>query len=234
MGLFDVIGPVMVGPSSLHTAGAVRLGNFARLLLHGEPTEAEIGLHGSFAATGAGHGTELAILAGIMGLAPDDEGIPRARELAARRGLRASFHEEDLGDVHPNSVRIVLRLPASGIIPGEWIATEVCGSSVGGGEILIWRTDGFAVELSGRLPTLLLVYPDHPGVVAVVSGALAAQGLNIAEMKVHRRARGGEALMTVALDQEPTADVVSHLAQLPDMLRVRFVPGLEGGGADGR
>lgn len=230
MGLFDVIGPVMVGPSSSHTAGAVRLGNFARSLLHGEPAVAEIGLHGSFAATGAGHGTELAITAGIMGLAPDDEMIPHAKDLAERRGLRVVFQAEDLGDVHPNSARIALRAPADGL--SSRTATEVRGSSVGGGEILIWRIDGFAVELTGKLPTLLLVYPDHPGVVAMVSGVLSAEGLNIAEMKVHRRARGGEALMTVALDQEPPARVIARLEGLSDITRVRFIPGLEGGGTN--
>ncbi len=226
MGIFDVIGPVMVGPSSSHTAGAVRLGNFARLVLGSEPCRALIGLHGSLAATGEGHGTHLAILAGILGLAPDDERIPRAREIAAERGLEYSYLAVDLGEVHPNSARITLR----GMEMGG-VETTVYGSSVGGGEIRIWRIDEFDVDLEGRYPTLLLTYPDHPGVVAAVSSVLAGQALNIAEMKVHRTARGGRALMAVELDQAPGDDVIRALRRLPEMAGVRFVPSLGGGGA---
>ncbi|MGE5527716.1 MAG: serine dehydratase beta chain [Patescibacteria group bacterium] len=155
MGLLDIIGPVMIGPSSSHTAGAVRLGNFARLVLGDEPRRAEIGLHGSFAATGHGHGTHLAILSGIMGLALDDERIPRAKDLAGESGLEYSLASADLGDVHPNSACMMLY----GRNPER--KADVCGSSVGGGEIRIWRLDGFEVDLEGRYPTVVLVHADH-------------------------------------------------------------------------
>ena len=222
LGLFDVIGPVMVGPSSSHTAGAVRLGNFARLVLGGEPRLALIGLHGSLAATGEGHGTHLAILAGIMGLTPDDERIPQARDLAEARGLEYSFSQVDLGEVHPNSARLTLRGREMG-----GVETTVCGSSVGGGAVRIWRLDEFEVDLAGRYPTLLLIYPDHPGVVAAVSGLLADRSFNIAEMKVHRTTRGGRALMALELDQAPDEETIGALRGLPDMAGVRFIPDLE-------
>ena len=127
MGIFDILGPVMVGPSSSHTAGAVRLGLFARALLGGLPRRAELALHGSFAATGEGHGTHLALLAGLLGLQPDDERIPEARALAESESLEARFTTVDLGEVHPNSVRFTLE--------GQTGALTLNGSSVGGGRI---------------------------------------------------------------------------------------------------
>ena len=222
MGIFEIIGPVMVGPSSSHTAGAVRIGEFARKLLGDEPAVAVIGLHGSFAATGEGHGTPLALLAGLLGLDPDDEGIPAAREIALERGLDFRFEDVDLGDVHPNSVR--LRLEAEGA------ALEVSASSVGGGRIQVWDIDGFQVDLDGAYPTVLLAYPDRPGAVAQVSTLLSLEGMNIASLKAHRTSRGGQALMEVQLDHTPTAGVLNALRHLPHMDQVRFVPRLGFGG----
>ncbi len=222
MGIFDIIGPVMVGPSSSHTAGAVRIGAFARMLLGTTPSSAVIQLHGSFAATGEGHGTPLALLAGLLGLAPDDERIPTAEALAGQKGLVYRFEPVDLGDVHPNSVR--LRLEASGTV------LELCASSVGGGRILVWNIDGFEVELDGEYPTILLAYPDRPGAVAIVSAILANAALNIATIKTHRNIRGGQALMTVELDAEPPASVLESLRCLPQFKQVRFLPGLGFGG----
>ena len=154
-GIFDIIGPVMVGPSSSHTAGAVRLGLFARRLHGAGPARVEIGLHGSFAATGDGHGTPLALLAGVMGLAPDDGRIPQAKELASQHGLSYAFSAVDLGEVHPNSVRI--RLSSATGLPDE--RTEICGSSTGGGEIQIWRIDDFRVDFARRIPHASHVIP---------------------------------------------------------------------------
>ena len=157
MGIFDVIGPVMVGPSSSHTAGAARIGLFARRLLGEDPVRAEISLHGSFAATGEGHGTPLALLAGLLGMTPDDERIPVSAELALEHGLDYHFETFDMGDVHPNSVQLRLT--------GKGTSLELCASSIGGGRIKIWNIDGFAVNLDGEYPTLLLIYPDRPGAV---------------------------------------------------------------------
>lgn len=223
MGIFDIIGPVMVGPSSSHTAGAVRIGAFARLVLGAEPARALIQLHGSFAATGEGHGTPLALLAGLLGLAPDDERIPAAEALAAERGLDYRFEEADLGDtVHPNSVRLALEAQGTSL--------ELSASSVGGGRIAVFDIDGFEVDLEGVYPTILLTYPDRPGAVAVVSAILANATLNIASIKAHRNARGGEALMAVELDVAPPAHVLEALRCLPQFEQVRFIPSLGFGG----
>jgi L-serine dehydratase len=222
MGIFDVIGPVMVGPSSSHTAGAARIGLFARRLLGAEPVRAEIGLHGSFAATGEGHGTPLALLAGLLGLEPDDERIPHSDTLAAERGLDYQFETLDLGEVHPNSVQ--LRLTATER------SLAICASSVGGGRIKVWDIDGFKVNLDGEYPTLLLVYPDRPGAVAVVSAILANAAINIATIKAHRTERGGQALMAVQLDEIPPTGVLDSLRHLPHFEQVRFIPALGFGG----
>jgi L-serine dehydratase len=222
LGIFDIIGPVMVGPSSSHTAGAVRIGAFARLLLGTAPVRALIRLHGSFAATGEGHGTPLALLAGLMGLAPDDERIPQAEALAAERGLDYRFETADLGEVHPNSVALRLEAPGA--------ALDLAASSVGGGRITVFAVDGFGVDLDGQYPTILLTYPDRPGAVAVVSALLANAALNIATIKAHRDARGGQALMTVELDTAPPASVLEALRCLPQFQQVRFIPALGFGG----
>lgn len=222
MGIFDVIGPVMVGPSSSHTAGAARIGLFARRLLGTQPVHAEIGLHGSFAATGEGHGTPLALLAGLLGLEPDDERIPHSDALAAERGLAYRFETLDLGEVHPNSVHLRLTGPDTTL--------EIAASSVGGGRIKVWDIDGFKVNLDGEYPTLLLAYPDRPGAVAVVSAILANAAINIATLKAHRTERGGQALMAVQLDEVPPTGVFDSLRHLPHFEQVRFIPALGFGG----
>lgn len=222
MGIFDIIGPVMVGPSSSHTAGAVRIGLFARRLLGTAPDHAVIGLHGSMAATGEGHGTHLALLAGLLGWTPDDERIPDAARLAAEQNLDFRFEEEDLGEVHPNSVHISLTSGSAQL--------DLCGSSVGGARIDIWRIDGFATSLDGEFPTLLFVYPDRAGSVAMVSAILASAAINIAHMKVHRTERGGQALMAVQLDETPTEELVDSMRHLPHFEQVRFIPALGFGG----
>lgn len=206
----------MVGPSSSHTAGAVHLGLFARALLHEEPIHADIGLHGSFNYTGEGHGTHLALLSGILGFATDDERIPLAKQIAAAAGLTYIFFPLDFGEAHPNSVRIQLASAGDQVI--------MCGSSIGGGKISIWEINHHPVELAGDYPTLLLVHHDYPGVIANVSGLLSQFNLNIAAMKVYRAKRGGEALMSIELDQEPHDDLLPRLLALPDIYEVRFIP----------
>lgn len=220
IGIFDVIGPVMIGPSSSHTAGAVQLGKFARTMLIGEPLTATIGLHGSLSSTGEGHGTHLAILAGIMGFNSDDERIPRAKEIAREHNLEYTFSSIDLGDVHPNSARINLSNPADSV--------TVFGSSIGGAKIAIWKIEHYQVDLNGEYPALLLFYPDHPGVVAAVTLVLAKHQLNIARMKVSRSNRGGEALMNIELDQKPTPEILAELQAFHDIRDVRYIPNLQG------
>jgi len=215
--LFDIIGPVMIGPSSSHTAGAVRLGALARAVFGRQPAEADIALHGSFASTGRGHGTDLALTAGLLGMAPDDPGIRTGPDAAAVAGLAVRFSDEDLGEVHPNTARITMR-------SSDGREVVVQGSSVGGADVVLTRIDGFEVAISGELPVLIVEHHDQPGVIAAVSQILARHGANVASMEVSREMRGARALMVLETDQPVDAATVTEIAQAPAVTGVRVVP----------
>ncbi|AZI42386.1 L-serine ammonia-lyase, iron-sulfur-dependent, subunit beta [Deinococcus psychrotolerans] len=215
MTLLDMIGPVMIGPSSSHTAGACRIGQVARQLLGQIPTHAEIGLHASFAKTGKGHGTHFALIAGLLGYAPDDARLPRAFEEAASADLVFNFETADLGDVHPNSARIT--------VSGNGQTVTVLGSSTGGGVIEIVRVDGFKVSFSGGAFTLLTRYHDAVGVIAKIAGLLAADQVNIAALTCDRDKRGGNAMLCVELDQSLGEAAQKFLLSWPGMDWVRMV-----------
>ena len=221
MNLFDILGPVMVGPSSSHTAGAVRIGRMARALLGQTPVKAELLLHGSFASTGEGHGTHQALVAGLLGLAPDDSRVPNSFSLAQERGLAFTFGACQLRDVHPNSVIIRLEGEQGGSL-------EVGASSPGGGRIKVFRVDGLDTSFSGELPTLVVHNSDKPGCVSQVTGALAAQGLNVATLQLNRGGRGGSAVMVIECDQPVSEATAQWLRSLPGILRVnRYTPDQE-------
>lgn len=208
--LLDIIGPVMVGPSSSHTAGACRLGLVARCLVAGTPQTARIELHGSFARTGEGHGTDKAIAGGLMGFRPDDERIRDALDIADREGLRYTFQKTKLGDedkVHPNTVRITLER-------GDRSAVMV-GSSLGAGRVLVTEIDGYPVEISGSYNTIVLVAEDIRGSVARIATILAEDGLNIATLRLTRKERGGDAFMVIELDEPPGENARDHIRGLP-------------------
>ena len=194
MNVFDIIGPIMVGPSSSHTAGAVRIGRIARALLNEEPCKVQITFHGSFARTYKGHGTDKAILGGLLGMRPDDRRIKDSLELAKQMGMSYCFKTADLGDVHPNTVLI-------STMGSSREKLEVLGSSVGGGNVLIRRVNGLEVDFTGANNTLLVFHRDTPGAVAAVTQLLAREGINIAQMKVFRFYRGGNAVMVIETDQ---------------------------------
>lgn len=217
MNIFDIVGPVMIGPSSSHTAGACRLGLLAAGILGERPRKAEILLHGSFARTYKGHGTDRALLAGLMGWQPDDARIPRAPELAAGEGLDYSFTTGDLGTMaHPNSV--LFRLTgANGNV------CRVIGASIGGGQIKVSDIDGFSVELTGVLPALCITHRDQPGAIAIVSTYLAQKQINIASMRVFRERKGGIATMVIECDQTVPPTVVEHMEEFGVVRKVRFV-----------
>jgi L-serine dehydratase len=215
--LFDIIGPVMIGPSSSHTAGAVRLGGLARAIFGAQPSEVAIELHGSFASTGRGHGTDLALTAGLLGMAPDDPRIRVASQAAEAAGLRVSFVDADLGEVHPNTARITLRGADGRVV-------VVQGSSVGGADVVLTRIDDFDVAISGELPVLIVEHHDQPGVIAAVSQALARHGANVASMEVSREMRGARALMVLETDQPVDDATVAEVAQAPAVTGVRVVP----------
>lgn len=211
---FDVIGPVMVGPSSSHTAGAARLGLLGRALLGEKPLRADIGLHGSFAATGRGHATDRALLAGLLGLAPDDARLPRAPELAAARGLEFAFEAVDLGDnAHPNTARLALE--------GADAWLEFSGASLGGGIVETVTIDGFATAFRGDLHTLVFWHEDRGGFLARVTAVLSCAELNIAALRTSRRGRGNEALTTIETDGLAPADALGLLGRLAGVRRLR-------------
>jgi L-serine dehydratase len=215
--VFDIVGPVMVGPSSSHTAGAVRLGALARGIAGGAVTSARITLHGSFASTGRGHGTDVALVAGLLGYAPDDTRIPDAFAHADAAGLRLEFAEGDLGEVHPNTARLELTTADGTVV-------TVRGSSVGAGDVEIGLIDEFPVHLTGDLPTIGVIHHDQPGVVASVSARLAAGVINIASMQVFRERRGARALMLIETDQPVGDEVAAGIATLQGVIFVRVVP----------
>ncbi|TGE32749.1 L-serine ammonia-lyase, iron-sulfur-dependent subunit beta [Desulfosporosinus sp. Sb-LF] len=218
--VFDLLGPIMVGPSSSHTAGAVRLGAMAKKILGEEPIEGTITLHGSFAKTGKGHGTNLALVAGLLGMSPDDERIPEAPKMAKERGLNFNFETSDLGDVHPNSVKFNLL----GVNGGR---VQVVGSSIGGGSIVIREINDFQVEIKGDYPTLVVLHQDLPGVVAQVTLLLSTAQINIARMLVSREKRGAQALMVLETDQRIDNAVLGLMRKLPRIDQALVIESLE-------
>ena len=193
MNVFDILGPVMIGPSSSHTAGAARIGRIT-LALPGSPAvKAHILLHGSFAKTYKGHGTDKALIAGIMGMATDDPRIRQAPELAKEQGLAVEIETGDIDGAHPNTARITLE-DAGG--------RSVCllGSSVGGGNILVTEINGMEVAVTGQQTTLIVLHRDAPGTIASVTEVMAEAGANICNFRLSRQKRGGEAVMTIEVD----------------------------------
>ncbi|MDD7025337.1 MAG: L-serine ammonia-lyase, iron-sulfur-dependent subunit beta [Oscillospiraceae bacterium] len=216
MNIFDIVGPVMVGPSSSHTAGAVRIGYISGKLL-GEPVRrARINLYGSFLATGRGHGTDRAIVAGLLGMKPDDMEIPDSFLLARERGLQFEFGEADLKDAHPNSVELILEGCVGNTL-------EVVAASLGGGRIKICKIDGIETNFCGDYPTLIVHNLDQPGHVTEVTSMLAHKSVNIATMQLYRDCRGGNAVMVLECDQEIPGESIGWLRHLEGILKVTYL-----------
>ena len=216
MDIFDLIGPVMVGPSSSHTAGAGRIGYVARKLLGEKPKSARITLHGSFAATGRGHGTDKAIVAGLLGMHPDDERIPRSFELAWEQGLDFSFELRELRAAHPNTARLDLTGES-----GKRLS--MTGASVGGGRIEVRELDGIALSFSAEKPTLIIRNEDQPGSISIVSAVLANLGINIATFHVNRSSRGGQAIMVIECDSPVPLSTVNTIAAMQGIISAAAV-----------
>jgi L-serine dehydratase len=212
--LLDIIGPIMVGPSSSHTAGACRLGLLARALVGGTPQTARIELHGSFARTGEGHGTDKAIAGGLMGFRPDDERLRTALEIAEHEHLDYRFEKTTLADdAHPNTVRMSLERDGR--------TSVMTGSSLGAGRVVVTEIDGYPVEVTGNYDTIVMVAEDVRGSVARIAGILAEHGLNIATLRLSRKQRGGDAFMVIEIDEPPTEAVRDQIRAL-DWVRWSF------------
>ena len=211
--IFDIMGPIMVGPSSSHTAGAVRIGRMARTLLGDEPVKAAVHLHGSFAETGVGHGTDKALIAGLLGMATDDLDIPNSFEIAEERGLKFSFDEVDLREAHPNSVKMEVT-GASGR------RMKMQASSIGGGRISVDKLDGVWVSFSGDYHTLIIQNMDNQSNLADVTTALSLARVNVANMSMHRSVKGGNVMMIVETDDPIPGYIVELLEKQPGILQV--------------
>lgn len=216
MNMFDIIGPVMIGPSSSHTAGAVRLGNLALNILGEKPVEAEIILYNSFSKTGSGHGTDKALVAGILGLSTDDDGIKKSFDIAREQGVKV-----DLGfgnsqpEFHPNTAEFNLK--------GKHNSTKVIGSSIGGGRVVVFSIDGFNTEFSGEYNTIMTIHEDRPGMIAKVASLLAEERVNIAQMRVSRESRGKRALMVIEVDEEIPQGLQLTLSSMNHMYRAMLI-----------
>lgn len=216
MDLFDIIGPVMIGPSSSHTAGAARIGRVTRRLL-GEPViRAEIVLHGSFAKTWRGHGTDRAVIGGLLDMDVDDVRLRESLAIAEQEGMAFVFSTSHVKDAHPNTV-LIHAYGASGA------QVRVQGASIGGGRIRVERLDGLEVSFSGEVDTLVIRHRDLPGQVAGATGLVANAGVNIAAMRMFRETEGGNAVMVLELDARPAAAVIDAIRALPDVHGVTFL-----------
>ncbi len=215
MNIFDIIGPVMVGPSSSHTAGAVKIGYVSRKLLAQPVKKAQILLYGSFLATGKGHGTQKALVAGLLGMEADDPRIPQSLELAREAGMEVSFGVSTLKEAHPNSVQLLLTGDQ-----GRYL--EITGESLGGSVINIASIDGLSANFSGDYPTLIVHNLDQPGHIAEVTSMLSHKSVNIAAMQLYRSSRGGEAVMIIECDQEIPRESIKWLSHLEGVQKVTY------------
>lgn len=217
MNLFDILGPVMVGPSSSHTAGAVRIGRMARRLLgENTPRLAQITLSGSFAATGHGHGTDRALIAGLLGMQPDDERIAVSFSIAQEEGMGFVFSHENLPGEHPNTARLELTAHSGKTL-------SMTASSLGGGRIMVVEMNGLRVSFSGDLPTLIVQNRDQPGHVRDVTTMLAMSSVNIATLNLYRDYPGGNAVMIIETDKAVPEEGIRLLLDINGINGVTFV-----------
>ncbi|MBC8080378.1 MAG: L-serine ammonia-lyase, iron-sulfur-dependent, subunit beta [Gorillibacterium sp.] len=213
--VFSIIGPVMVGPSSSHTAGAARLGRLARQLLRDQPKRVLITLYGSFAETYKGHGTDLALMGGLLDFTTDDARLPDACQEAERAGMTVTFREGAGVCPHPNFVKLEMW--------SEGSVASLAGASIGGGNVEIHMMNGFDASCSGLYPTLVITHEDRIGVLASLTKALSDAELNIGFMNVDRKSRNGEAMTVLEIDRRPKASLVEELRQLPNITDIRLL-----------
>lgn len=207
MGIFDVVGPIMIGPSSSHTAGAARIGLMARNILKDEPVKVQLTVYGSFAKTYKGHGTDKALVAGLLGFSADDVRLRDSFAIAARQGLQVELQRSTAATAHPNTVRIAMQ--------GKQGRTmEVVGVSLGGGKIEIREINGTQVSLRGEEHTLITVHRDLPGIIAQATTILAIGHINVSNMRVFRSGKNAAAVMIVCTDSPVPADMVAMIRKI--------------------
>ena len=216
--LFDIISPVMIGPSSSHTAGAVRLGLLAKNIYKNTPKKVVFKLYNSYAHTGKGHGTEKGLLAGVLGLSVDDRRIKNIFESDIAKEIDYSFEYYDNFKYHPNAVEMIFDGKNKMFIAGE---------SVGAGEVAIRKIDDFNVKLTGKYNTLILVYKDMPGMISQVTSILQSKNINIASLICDRNAKGKEASMIISIDGNIDSSVVETVEEISEVYFVSYVEKLD-------
>lgn len=221
IGIFDVLGPIMIGPSSSHTAGATRLGKIARTIVNKPIKDVTFLLHGSFKETYKGHGTDRALVAGILGMMPDDERLRDALLIAEKEGLEVHFLPADLGQVHPNTVKILMT-------DCDDINWEVLGSSIGGGLVEIYEINGNKVKITGEYPTIITCHDDIPGTVSKVSTLFYDNDINIAHMTLVRSQKGKDATMTFEVDNNVSEELIAAIKAVEGVNRVILINSLGG------
>lgn len=221
IGIFDVLGPIMIGPSSSHTAGAARLGKIARTIVNKPIKDVTFLLHGSFKETYKGHGTDRALVAGILGMMPDDERLRDALLIAEKEGLEVHFLPADLGQVHPNTVKILMT-------DCDDINWEVLGSSIGGGLVEIYEINGNKVKITGEYPTIITCHDDIPGTVSKVSTLFYDNDINIAHMTLVRSQKGKDATMTFEVDNTVSEELIAAIKAVEGVNRVILINSLGG------
>ena len=208
--VFDILGPIMIGPSSSHTAGAVRIGKYARSVLGRTPVKAVIRFSGSFAKTYKGHGTDKAVIAGILGMDTDDSRIRNSMQIATEEGLDFTFIEEDIDGAHPNTAEITLT-------DADGRSALIQGASIGGGNIVINKINDTEVSISGKSDTLVIPHDDVPGMIAVVTNILAEKGVNVHGFSLGRDRKGGIAVMTIEIDGDIAESINEAIMECPNI-----------------
>lgn len=201
---FEIIGPKMIGPSSSHTAGAARLGKIAGKLVNYDVKKVKFILHGSFAKTYRGHGTDRALMAGILGMKESDEELKDSLRIAKEKSIDYEFIEDDLGEVHPNTVKFMIE-------KSDGSQIELMGSSIGGGNIKVIELNGLRLEFTGQYPTLITRHLDHPGIISKITKILAYYKINIAFMSVYRQDKGQDAFMVIESDNKLEPKLVEYI-----------------------
>lgn len=214
--LFDIIGPVMIGPSSSHTAGAARIGRAARMLLGGAPKSASVGLCGSFQKTYKGHGTDKALIGGMLGMRIDDPRLRDSMAYADQAGFAVDFHPLTVKNAHPNTVVIDLR-------DEQGRAVKIQAASTGGGEIKIQQIDGHETNIAGHANTFVIHYLDKYGMIANITRQIAAAEINIASMLVSRTSLGGDAMVTLEIDGRADDTLTQRLRALENVRSVSYL-----------
>jgi len=210
--VFDVIGPVMVGPSSSHTAGAAKIGRLARSIFGKEPKRVVLSLYGSFADTYKGHATDVALIAGLLGYDTDDPRLPQSAKYAEEAGIEIIIRPEEAIPEHPNTVRISMQSGNEEI--------DLVGISIGGGKVELRELNGFQLGLSGESPAILIINHDRYGVIARVTHILSENHVNIGNMKVSRKEKGKMALMVIETDEMIGSEVIDTIRQIEGVDRV--------------